>query len=195
MHWQQRAHRRRAFNEPGHAHELTFNCYRRFQFLKAERVCHWLADSIDDSRREHDFALWAYVFMPEHVHLLVFPRRPNYDMGQILKSIKEPVGRKAIAHLEEHASHWLPKITVRSGTRLVRRFWQAGGGYDRNLWEYQAILAAIEFIHQNPVRRNLIERAEDWRWSSAGWYAGIPLNSLRPDPIDFTMLPSPRRTN
>ena len=79
---------RRAFNEPGHAHELTFTCYRRFRFLSAQRTCDWLARAIDDARTKLDFALWAFVFMPEHVHLLVCPRQIEYQVAEILKAIK-----------------------------------------------------------------------------------------------------------
>jgi putative transposase len=39
------------------------------------------------ARKTHDFALWAFVFMPEHVHLIVWPRRPTYEMANILKAI------------------------------------------------------------------------------------------------------------
>jgi hypothetical protein len=41
----------------------------------------------------------------------------------------------------------------------------------------------IEYIHANPVRRRLVERVEDWRWSSASWLPGK--NFLPPDVIDF----------
>ena len=44
------------------------------------------------------------------------------------------------------------------------------------------ILAMIEYIHGNPVRRGLVQRAEAWKWSSAGWFPGK--NSLRPDVFD-----------
>jgi putative transposase len=37
-----------------------------------------------------------------------------------------------------------------------------------------AALAAIEHIHRNPVRRGLVQRATDWQWSSARWYAALP---------------------
>ena len=57
----------------GHAHELTFCCYRKQKFLAKDRTCKWLADAIDAARMKHCFSLWAYVFMPEHVHLLVNP--------------------------------------------------------------------------------------------------------------------------
>ena len=32
----------------------------------------------------------------------------------------------------------------------------------------------VDYIHGNPVRRGLVARPEDWQWSSARWYAGIP---------------------
>jgi REP element-mobilizing transposase RayT len=41
----------------------------------SRRTCQWLAEAIDEARTQHDFALWAYVFMPEHVHLIIYPRR------------------------------------------------------------------------------------------------------------------------
>ena len=183
MDWRLRSMRRPAVNEPGHAHELTFSCFHRFAFLEAERTCQWLADALNEARVSLDFALWAYVFMPEHVHLMIYPRKKVYDIRTIRHAIKEPVGRKAIKHLRDHAPRWLPRITVRRGNRLERRFWQAGGGYDRNVWEPAAILAMIQYIHNNPVRRGLVARAADWKWSSAGWWAGK--NSLKPDQFDF----------
>jgi len=95
---QKRQHRRN-YNEPGHAHELTFSCYQGFKFLKAERTCEWLAEAIEDARADLNFDLWAYVFMPEHVHLIVRPRETEYDIADIRKAIKAPVGSKAIKYL------------------------------------------------------------------------------------------------
>src|SRR5271168_1108096 len=113
MHWRNRRMRRPALNEPGHAHELTFTCFHSYPFLKAERACEWLADAVNDARRELDFQLWAYVFMPEHTHLLVYPNQPGHDMSLILQTIKEPVGRKAVKYPRTHAPEWLPRITVK----------------------------------------------------------------------------------
>jgi putative transposase len=183
MDYWKRAHRRRNYDDPGHAHELTFTCYRRFRFLEAERTCDWLARAIDGARGRLAFDLWAYVFMPEHAHLLLRPRSPDVGIAAILKSIKQPVGQRGVAFLKAHAPHWLPRISrVRAG-RTERLFWQSGGGYDRNLVEPRTLAAVIDYLHRNPVRRGLVSRAEDWRWSSAGWFAGAESNPLRPDRI------------
>jgi putative transposase len=175
--------KRRTYNEPGHAHELTFSCYRKFPFLRAERTCAWLAEAIETARRERDFALWAYVFMPDHVHMIVWPRRPAYEVAGILRAIKEPVGRRAVAFLEREAPEWLPRIAQGRGLKVERHFWQPGGGFDRNLVEPGTLRAMIDYLHLNPVRKGLVERARDWRWSSAAWFEGIAAEGLVPDRI------------
>ena len=122
MHWSDRLMCRRAFNEPGHAHELTFTCHHRYAFLKAERTCVWLAESLSRARVKYDFSLWAYVFMPEHVHLLIHPRRPDYDIRAILKAVKQPVGDRARVPscICAACPAWLERITVQHGGRTAR---------------------------------------------------------------------------
>jgi putative transposase len=66
------------------------------------------------------------------------------------------------------------------------RFWQRGGGFDRNLWSDKAIFAEIDFVHANPIRRGLCATPEDWRWSSAADRNGTGSGPLA---IDFTSLP------
>jgi putative transposase len=56
-----------------------------------------------------------------------------------------------------------------------------------------AINAAMEYIHMNPVRRGLCERAVDWRWSSARYYLDDDYNpdpalpALEPLPLDYRL--------
>ncbi len=65
------------------------------------------------------------------------------------------------------------------GTRQ-KRFWQAGGGCDRNIIKPDTAWKMVEYLHLNPVRRGLVERPEDWELSSARWYAGI-----KPVPLEI----------
>src|SRR5207302_1617418 len=125
--------------------------------------------ALEAARLQWQMDLWAYVLMPEHVHLLVYPRRLDASVSGFLGDLKETVGRNAIAHLTQHAPEWLPRLAVREGSRLRHRFWQPGGGHDRNVVEPATLGAVIAYIHANPVRRGLVERPEDWEWSSARW--------------------------
>lgn len=87
---------RRSFHELGHAHELTFSCFRRFRFWRAKRIRQWLKDSkdsIDSARSRQSFLVWTYVFMSDHVPLLVLPMLTEVNMGSFLKF---PVARRAL---------------------------------------------------------------------------------------------------
>ncbi|ADG68431.1 protein of unknown function DUF1568 [Planctopirus limnophila DSM 3776] len=174
---------RRNYNLPGHAHELTFSCYLGFPFLKSERACRWLAESLHEALCRHDYSLWAYVLMPEHAHVVVCPRQKAYRIEEFRKSVKEPVARHAIRWLEHHAVEWIPRITRTRGAKTERLFWQSGGGYDRNITESKTLLRMIDYIHLNPVRRGLVERAADWEWSSAAWHAEGKPSPIRVDAI------------
>ena len=147
MHHRDRQHRRRSSDEPGHAHELTFGCYRGYPFLRAERTCRWLAAAIERARERRGFDLWAYVFMPEHVHLLIRPSGSDATISSILQDIKQPVGWQAFQYLDAQKSAWRVRLTRTRNGRAERLFWQPGGGYDRNVVEPATLAAMIEYIH------------------------------------------------
>ena len=177
-----------ACNDPGHAHELTFSCFRRLKMLSKDRTCEWLAQELLAGCQELNYALWAYVFMPEHVHIIVCPREREYDTSDFLERIKAPVGRQAVRFLRKQAPEWLPRIRVKRGDSFKYHFWQPGRGYDRNITNGRTLLEMIDYIHLNPVRRGLVEQAREWKWSSAGWYEGSPLNQYPPEPIPWDWL-------
>ena len=153
-------------NIPGHAHELTFTCYNNQPFLTNPEYCAKLIRAIRLVKRKHHLDLWAYVIMPEHVHLLVYPRKPEYSISAILKSIKQSVSQSVIHPLKkDDESNLLPQMATGEKARPYR-FWQAGGGYDRNFDKPEAIHNAINYIHNNPVRKGLVANPEDWKYSS-----------------------------
>ena len=173
--------RRQRYDEPGQPRELTFSCYRRYPFLSRNRTREWLCAALDTARRQWGFQVWAYVIMPEHVHVIVYPEETPVKMVDFLRAVKEPVGRLAVRYLRTHAPEWLSRIRVREGRRVRHRFWQPGGGYDRNITTTATLRYMIEYLHANPVRRGLVAKAEDWEWSSARWFAGQRRVPLRMD--------------
>jgi len=170
---------RRAWNEPGHAHFVTYSCFRRLPLLTRDRTRRWVVDAIASVRDRHNAAVWGYVIMPEHVHLLLHPLRPRYSMSRLLTALKWPVSRAAREHLTDiGARRWLDLLTVHYPGREVFRFWQPGGGYDRNIVQEKSIAGVLEYIHANPVRRGLAKSPIDWEWSSARYWGGdrdVPL--------------------
>lgn len=170
FHGMQEKHRKQVkhYHKAGDFHELTFSCYRRLPLLTDDLCRMDLAEAIDRSMSRHRFALVAYVFMPEHVHLLVTPLTSDVNIVRLLADIKRPASLAVKRRLTETGSDLIQKLTVRQRPGVMTfRFWQEGPGYDRNLNQAKTIKSAIEYIHLNPVRRGLCERSIDWKWSSA----------------------------
>lgn len=178
--------RRVSFNLPHHAHYLTFSCYRRQQLLTDVVSCRRLLSCWDEARRRSNFAIWAYVVMPEHVHLLIWPGSEQYQIAAILRSLKEPFAHWIVERWSSMAPELLERIRVDVARGTVYRLWQKGGGYDRNLYKWETIQRAIDYIENNPVRRRLVSEASKWPWSSARCRPGAVDVPLVIDPIDIT---------
>lgn len=92
------------------ARALNFACFRNQKFLSSPRACQWLAESVTQALAKHEVDLWAYCFMPSHVHLLVFPRSDHPSMANFLASVKKSVARKAVAWVRAHSPTFLPRM-------------------------------------------------------------------------------------
>jgi len=169
-------------NTPGDVHALTFSCFKNRPFLNRDRSRRWFLDSLARTRGKHGFELWAYVLMPEHVHLLIYPLRDEYSISEILLDVKRPVARRAVRLVRAQAPGFLKMMRdEQPNGGVAYRFWQRGGGYDRNLVNTKTVHATIDYIHANPVRRGLADTPEDWLWSSARFFAGRDDYVLAPD--------------
>ena len=173
----------RHFHNVGDVHEFTFSCYRRSSLLVDDRRCVILAEALDEACLQEEMDLVAYVFMPEHVHLLVYPRRENPDLGRFLALVKQPTSKAIKSILEGEDRGLLQTLTVQERPdKTCFRFWQEGPGYDRNVFSAKVVHATIEYIHNNPIRRGLCTTPSEWRWSSIHFYEASPEMRLRCGP-------------
>ena len=144
---------RQSRNTPGDSHYLTFSTYHKRPYLSDERICKLLANRINKAAIELNFAVLPFVFMPDHVHILLHSHEEIYDMADILKAIKQG-----------------PSKSARKRKWTTTNLWESGGGYDSNINNSHARALAIGYIHMNPVRKELVEYPQEFRWSSTRWY-------------------------
>ena len=120
--------------------------------------------------------------MPEHVHLLTYPRCSQPDFGRYLARIKQPFSSQIKESLVANGSPLVQKLTVRERPgKFCFRFWQEGAGFDRNIFSNEAVQASIDYIHENPVRRGLCKRVVEYVWSSARYYYFEPPRQQFPE--------------
>lgn len=98
------------------------------------------------------FTLYAYVLMPNHVHLLLEPGR--IPLSKIMQGLQETY----VAYFNR--AH-----------RTVGHVFQ--GRYKALLCDKDRyLLALVRYLHLNPVRARLVRSGQDWRWSSHRHYLG-----------------------
>jgi putative transposase len=190
-----RRKRLKHFNLPGHCHELTFSCYQRRPLLTNDGWLSMLSRSIDAAIARHSYRLVGFVFMPEHLHMIVWPERQDYAIEGLLRAIKRPFSFRIKQTLIDTKSPLLEVLTVRERPgKSSFRFWQEGAGYDRNLTSAESVSAALDYLHLNPVRRELALSSTAWRWSSVHFYVAgqnrdSELPRVSPLPAEFWNLP------
>ncbi len=132
------------YQESGSDHFVTFSCYHRLPYLDDDLIRAAFLDRLEGLRQQHEFYVFGYVLMPEHVHLLVSePKR--YKLAATINVLKSEVSKQA------------------KGTR--EQFWQTRY-YDFNVLTQAKLVEKLRYIHRNPVERGLVTEPRDWPWSS-----------------------------
>ena len=134
------------YQQAGDLHFITFSCYHRTPRLATPQARDEFVLALEQVRRWYGYYVTGYVVMPEHVHLLISePERSNLTVA--LQMLKQIISRK---------------LRLASS---ITPFWQARY-YDFNVWSEGKRVEKLRYMHGNPVKRGLVEKPEDWRWSS-----------------------------
>jgi len=137
------------FHQSGDLHFITFSCYRRKKKLGTPGPRRIFELALERVRCKYIFYICGYVVMPEHVHLLI--TEPEKELlATAIQSLKQGVAR-------------------RLALRALEPFWQARY-YDFNVWSEKKRVEKLRYMHRNPVKRGLVEKPEDWEWSSFRHY-------------------------
>lgn len=131
-----------------------------------------LADSIRYCRKEKGLELYAYCFMPSHVHLVF--RSANEDSSGLLRDFKKHTSKKNVKAIEENSQEsrreWLlwmfERAAKKKGNILGRQLWQHHNK-PIELWSDKVIKQKIDYIHNNPVENGFVTEPTHWKYSSA----------------------------
>ena len=134
------------YQQIGDFHFVTFSCYRREPYLSLSYNRSLFEEALETIRTRYNLRILGYVVMPEHVHLLV-TEPTETSLAIALMALKISVSKRL---------NYSP-------------FWQARY-YDFNVFTAKKQVEKLRYIHRNPVRRGLVEKPEDWRWSSFQHY-------------------------
>ncbi len=157
------------------ARYLTFSCQHQLALFGNDAIKRAFVEHMEETRRATHFRLFAWVIMPEHVHLLVLPELPESPISVVLRQLKGGFANRVLRRWRELNAPILARLVDPIGKT---RFWLPGGGYDRNTLLDTELGEKIGYIHRNPVVRGLARDPLDYEWSSAQWYSNRMSNAL-----------------
>lgn len=136
-----------------------------------------LAESIKYCRENKGMEIYAYCFMPCHVHLIF--RSIKEDPSGLLRDFKKHTSKTVIEAIkknrQESRKEWLlwmfEKAGKEKGYISKYQFWQHHNK-PIELWSEKVIQQKIDYIHNNPVLSGFVTNVVDWKYSSARNYQG-----------------------
>ena len=154
---------------PGLPHHVTQRGNGRARTFFSDNDYRLYRDLLTEHAAAAGVEVWAWVLMPNHVHLILVPHDPD-----ALRRALAPVHRYYAGHVHLRQQ--------RSG-----HFWQ--GRFGCVAMDDQHLGAALRNVALNPVRARLCKRAIDWPWSSVHAHLGhedgltvrVPVLSRFPD--------------
>jgi putative transposase len=128
---------------------ITICAHMHQNLFQRDEVAELMVATLLKYRDAGEFELHQYVVMPDHIHVLVSVP-DSQPLSRIVQLIKGGF------------SH-----TLREQGTAMRAVWQSGY-HDRRVRDENEFAEMVEYVRQNPVRRGLVQQAEEYRYSSAG---------------------------
>ena len=166
---------------------ITTSAVRHTHIFQSDVIKRILVDSLNTGRILRQYSLFAFVIMPNHIHLLL-RCSGGYAPADVIREYKKATANLILRHYECEGNDeilWALAQAAQHTSRKNFAVWEE---------EYQAKVAyapdflrqKLNYIHNNPLQAHwqLAERPEQYMWSSARFYAGagralIPLSDVR----------------
>jgi putative transposase len=148
----------RKISPPG-TYFVTFSTWQRRRIFVIESYSRLFLKTLYGYKKQGRFQLQAFVLMPEHVHLLFTPA-VDVTLERAMQFIKGGYSHAVGVELERKGEVWQRGFT------------------DHRIRNMQDFESHRNYIHQNPVRRGLVDNAPDYRYCSA--FPGFKLDAWPP---------------
>lgn len=133
--------------------------------------------------------VFGYVIMSNHVHLII--QSQNNNLSDIIRDFKKYAAKAIIKEIKggrESRREWLlerfAKATETHSRNKTYQFWKYGN-HPEEIYSTKFLWTKLDYIHLNPVRAGLVEKASHYKYSSASNYV------LEDGLLDISMVDTP----
>ena len=137
-----------------------------------------IIESIKYCQREKGLSIFGYCLMSNHIHLIA-RSEGNYTLSEVLRDFKKFTSKEIIRQIlsePESRREWMIEYFRKAGENLKGiksyKFWQ-DGNHAIEISSNKFFDEKLDYIHNNPVKELIVEKPEDYIFSSARNYAGL----------------------
>ena len=136
-----------------------------------------LLGSLRFCQTEKGLKVFAWCFMPSHVHLIIGTK--GKPMQDILRDFKSYTSRRLKDEIQQHPAEsrreWISWMMKQAGSRNGNNAsWQLWQQHNQpiELCDNNMMDQRLEYLHMNPVVSGFVNEPHHWKYSSAVDYSG-----------------------
>ena len=157
-------------------HYLTFQIVGWVDIFTRKIYRDIAIESFKYCQQNKGLSLFAYVIMSNHIHLLA--QSENEDLSGTIRDFKNYTSKKFLEVVNdsiESRSEWMKMVFEYHGkfkNKQTNQLW-THESHAELIYSQKFIEQKVEYIHDNPVRAGIVNKPEDYLYSSARNYAGL----------------------
>jgi putative transposase len=124
-----------------------------------------ILENLDFYRHRYGFKLYAFVIMPEHLHLIIHPLRES-KIKDIMRNFKSYTSKRLTSQLREDGRFDVLNRLKKFATRKIEHPLWTEGIRPIGIRTEKILRSKIDYIHANPLRRGIVRNLEDYPYSS-----------------------------
>jgi REP element-mobilizing transposase RayT len=149
----------------GYAYFITTKIKNYIKVFETKLYFDIIIDNVNFYREKFGFKLWGYVIMPEHIHLMIHLGDKN-DLSKIMEQFKRYTSKQMLKQLKkDKKSHLIKPFTIANVKKEKHMVWEEGFR-GLGIRSERVFNIKMNYIHNNPVKRGLVEKPEDYTYSS-----------------------------
>ena len=166
----------------GYAYFVTTKIRDYIKVFETEPYFQIIIENLNFYRSKFGFKLWAYVIMPEHIHFMIHLADTS-NLSKIMEEFKRYTSKRILAELQkDNRTDLLRLFTIDNPRKEKHMVWEEGfrglGVRSEKVFNIK-----MNYIHNNPVKRGLVENPEDYVYSSYRNYFCEDDSIIKLDPL------------